>query len=59
MLPQLIYLGITVLGLGVVLAKNGEPQEPYSFWKTILVSSIILCLLYWGGFFNCFKEIPY
>lgn len=54
MVPQLIYLALAAFGVGVALKTDKQPQEPHSFWHTVLVSSIILGLLYWGGFFDCF-----
>ncbi len=32
MLPQIIYLLLLSLGLGVIMAKHGEPQRPYNIW---------------------------
>jgi hypothetical protein len=49
----MIYLALVVLGLGVELAKDGQPKTgKHSFcWQ--LVGVAIPCgLLYWGGFFG-------
>lgn len=52
---QIIYLFIVVLGLGIALAKDGQPKtDKYSFWGTVVATLISLGLLYWGGFFNIF-----
>ena len=53
MLPQLIYLGIVLLGLGVSLAEHGKPKQGYnSFLQNLLATAITIGLLYWGGFFD-------
>lgn len=52
-LPQLILLGFMVLGLGVALAKHGQPRnDKYNFGISLITSAIEIALLYWGGFFN-------
>jgi len=56
MLPQIIYLILTCLGLGVVMSKHGEPQKPYNIWYSLTSTVLLWILLYWGGFFNCFSK---
>ena len=50
--PQGIYLVLLLLSLGLVLAKHGEPREPYNIWVTLFGTALTLALLYWGGFFG-------
>ena len=51
--PQLVLLGIITAGLGLDLARNGQPKEgKHSFWITAISSAIQIGLLYWGGFFG-------
>ena len=50
--PQIIYIVLQVLGLGLSMAKHGQPQKPYDFWISLTASVIMLSLLIWGGFFN-------
>ncbi|ESX78494.1 hypothetical protein [Mesorhizobium sp. LSHC414A00] len=50
--PQLIYLALTVLGLGYVIAKHGERRPPYSMWASFISLAIVYPLLWWGGFFT-------
>jgi len=50
--PQGIWLAITFAGLGVVLAKDGEPKGNYSFGLTLACSIVNIAVLYWGGFFG-------
>jgi len=54
MKAQILYLILTVFGLGITLAKHGEPRDPYNFWGTLLSTAMLLGILYWGGFFDCF-----
>lgn len=49
--PVYTYLVIMLIGLGVALAKHGEYTK-INFWYTLISTSIILFLLYKGGFFN-------
>jgi hypothetical protein len=53
--PQIVFLIIVLLGLGVDLARHGERQtevKKYNFW-TSLISVLISCsLLYAGGFWD-------
>lgn len=50
--PQLIYLGLSVLGLGVILANHGKPREPHNFVATFIVTILVWTILWWGGFFD-------
>ena len=51
--PQLVYLGIVLLGLGVSLAKNGEPKKDnHSFGWSLFANAITITILSWGGFFG-------
>lgn len=50
--PQYAYLGLFFLGLGVGLAKHGEPRDPHNVWTDLLAGALVLWLLYMGGFFK-------
>lgn len=53
MIPQLIFLALMIMGLGVALAKDGEPRDGHhSFFISLVVTSISAGLLWWGGFFD-------
>ena len=55
MLPQIIYVAIVILGLGVELERHGKPKEgKYNFITSALVTGLVFGLLYWGGFFDAF-----
>jgi hypothetical protein len=49
--PQLTYLALVLLGVGFAIAKHGEPQLPYSMFRSLAGASIAFFLLYQGGFF--------
>lgn len=49
--PQALYIALTILGLGISAAKNGQPQGPHSFSTSFIASLICFGILYWGGFF--------
>lgn len=51
--PQIIYIGLVTLGLGYSLAKDGQPKTGrHDFVGHGVVASLIIGLLYWGGFFS-------
>jgi hypothetical protein len=54
MLPQIIYLCLALLGLGISMAKHGQSKSNYHFGVDLISSLLVLGLLYWGGFFNAF-----
>jgi hypothetical protein len=52
-LPQIIYIGLTLIGLGITMVKHGQPKSgKENFWTTFVATVIVFGLLYWGGFFN-------
>lgn len=51
-IPQIIWLVINILGLGIHLAKHGEPRDgKYNFFVALFVVAIDIILLKFGGFF--------
>jgi hypothetical protein len=50
--PQICYIVIITLGLGISLAKHGEPQGDYNFFTTLIAAAIQIGLLILGGFFG-------
>lgn len=55
MVPQLLYLGLMLLELGIALGKHGEPRTgKHSFFRSTFGFALISTILYYGGFFNCF-----
>ena len=53
MMPQLTMLGLLFLGLGINLAKHGEPKsEDYNFVLSLITTGISITILYYGGFWD-------
>jgi hypothetical protein len=52
--PQIAYLALTIFGLGVVAANDGKDKPPsqYSFAWTLFSTSIVIAILYFGGFWT-------
>ncbi len=51
--PQIIWIVLAVLGVGISLAKDGEPKtDSHSFMTSVICTSIVASILYWGGFFG-------
>ena len=49
----LIYLGLTILSLGIVLAKHGQKRtENYNFFISLFSAIVALLLRYKAGLFN-------
>lgn len=51
-LPQLIYIVLMALSLGLNFASHGKPREPGNAWYAVAALAIVLPLLWWGGFFD-------
>lgn len=52
-IPQICYIVIITLGLGISLAKHGEPKEDnYNFFTALIGAAIQIGLLILGGFFG-------
>jgi hypothetical protein len=52
-IPQVVILVLVCVGLGMELVRDGNPRtDKHSFWITLLSDTIVLALLWWGGFFN-------
>ena len=59
MIPQIIYLVMSLLGLGVIIERHGKPKTGNNnVWMDLLATIIIYSLLYSGGFFDCFFDKP-
>ena len=52
-LPQIIYLTLVFLSLGIALEQHGTPKEGNNnFWVNFIATAITISLLAWGGFFK-------
>lgn len=59
-LPQIIWITIFLIGVGISLQKNGEPRTgKHSAASDLITSAVFIGLFYWGGWFdpifNAFK----
>lgn len=51
--PQLTYLSLTLVGLGMAFAKHGECKSGVNnAWGDLFASALIYVLLVQGGFFK-------
>lgn len=51
--PQIVYVSIVALGLVLHAVRDGEPREDqYRFGVQLISSSLVLALLWAGGFFG-------
>jgi hypothetical protein len=49
----IIYLVLVGVGLLISANRHGKiVSKEYNFWTTLVSSSIVLSLLYFGGFFE-------
>lgn len=52
-IPQIIWIGLYTMALGVSLADDGKVKEKKeSFMISCLAVGIQAALLWWGGFFG-------
>jgi len=54
MKAQILYLALAALGLGINIAKHGQPKGNYNAGYYFLDVLFALSILWWGGFFDCF-----
>lgn len=53
MIPQLIYIALILIGLGIAFAEHGQPKKgKHNAWITVIATIIVLILLFKGGFFD-------
>jgi hypothetical protein len=52
--PQLIFLALLAIGVGVHIARFGQPKKPdtHDLCDVLVGPGITLGLLWWGGFFG-------
>jgi len=56
MLPQLIFIGMSIVGLGLSICDHGKPRSPENALLAFISLLINYILLIWGGFFDCFLK---
>ena len=52
MWPQYVFIILIIFGLGVSLAKDGEPKGNYNFALELISTVITIWLLWAGDFFK-------
>lgn len=54
MIPQLIILGLGMIGLGINITRHGETKKEskYNGWVNLASNAILWTILYCGGFWN-------
>lgn len=51
--PQVIWVVVMCLGLGIIMDKNGQAKEgEYSAGTSAITLLLEAALLWWGGFFG-------
>ena len=50
--PQFVYASLIIFGLGVTLAKHGQPREPHNFMFATITTLLCLWIQYKGGFWK-------
>lgn len=51
--PQGIFIFLTILGIGISIARYGEQKSDRFDLFDVAISPALMCgLLYWGGFFG-------
>ena len=58
--PQITYLVLLGLSLGISMARHGSPRtDRHNFWIALIAESLLLGLLWVGGFFsNAHAQVP-
>jgi hypothetical protein len=52
-IPEVIFICIECLGLGIMLVKHGQMRDDkYNIWSQLISAAVMTGLLFWGGFFN-------
>lgn len=53
MIPQLLFIALYSIGLGISFAEHGKPKTGnHNAWASLIAAAIVVTLLYLGGFFN-------
>ena len=54
MIPQLVYVAMMFLGLGISMAKHGQQGDhgKHNCLVDLVSQVLVAALLWWGGFFE-------
>lgn len=51
--PQIVWIALSAMGLGISLIKHGEQRKSnYNFWVTLISLGFEMLILWKGGFFG-------
>lgn len=50
--PQITLIALMAAEFGIVVVKHGEPRDNFNLWISGLGASIVIWLLYKGGFWS-------
>ncbi|UWG96827.1 hypothetical protein LPY66_18410 [Dehalobacter sp. DCM] len=50
--PQIIYIVLIALSLGINIAEHGKPRSNNNAWYAVISAAITTGILIWGGFFS-------
>jgi hypothetical protein len=50
--PQIVWIALIAMALGLNFAMHGKPREPHHFGYAAVAAAIQGGILYWGGFFS-------
>ena len=50
--PQIVWLILCAIHIGIALEKQGQPKGTYNLADVFLSPFLSFGLLYWGGFFG-------
>lgn len=52
-IPQIIWIVLVIMGLGVEMAQHGKPRTgKHNFWTMLISFGLSIWILYAGGFFG-------
>lgn len=52
MICRIIYVALNCIGIGIVIAKDGDPHPPYSMVSTLIATAITFGLVFGMGAFT-------
>jgi len=50
--PQITWIALAAIGIGVNMALHGKPRGNYSVWSSLIGVGLSVWLLVAGGFFS-------
>lgn len=51
--PQIVYIVLVLLGLGIDFQRHGEPRTgKHNAWISLVANVLFFAVLWYGGFFK-------